>query len=86
MGVIALNEVVSYAQSMSERIAVVEDEQNIRDNIAFALEREGYRVDTYGDGLTAWESFQRELPELLILDIIMPVSYTHLTLPTILLV
>ena len=57
---------------MSERIAVVEDEQNIRDNVAFALEREGYRVDTFGDGLTAWEGFQQELPELLILDIIMP--------------
>ena len=57
---------------MSERIAVVEDEQNIRDNVAFALKREGYRVDTYGDGLSAWEAFQQELPELLILDIIMP--------------
>ena len=33
---------------MSERIAVVEDEQNIRDNVAFALEREGYSVDTSG--------------------------------------
>ena len=57
---------------MAERIAVVEDEQNIRDNVAFALEREGYRVDTYSDGLAAWEAFQQELPELLILDIIMP--------------
>jgi DNA-binding response OmpR family regulator len=57
---------------MAERIAIVEDEQNIRDNIAFALEREGYSADTYGDGLTAWEAFQQELPELLILDIIMP--------------
>jgi DNA-binding response OmpR family regulator len=72
VGAIALTGVVGYAQCMSERIAVVEDEQNIRDNVAFALKREGYRVDTYGDGLTAWESFQKELPELLILDIIMP--------------
>jgi len=57
---------------MSERIAVVEDEQNIRDNVTFALEREGYRVDPYGDGVTAWEAFQQKLPELVILDIIMP--------------
>jgi len=57
---------------MSERIAVVEDEQNIRDNVAFALEREGYRVDTFGDGMAAWEAFQQDLPELVILDIIMP--------------
>jgi len=57
---------------MSERIAIVEDEQNIRENLAFALDREGYRVETYGDGLDAWQAFQNELPDLLILDIIMP--------------
>jgi two-component system response regulator ChvI len=57
---------------MAERVAVVEDEQNIRDNVAFALEREGYRVATFADGVSAWEAFQRELPELVILDIIMP--------------
>jgi two-component system response regulator ChvI len=57
---------------MSDCIAIVEDEQNIRDNLAFALEREGYRIETYGDGLEAWEAFQQELPHLVILDIIMP--------------
>jgi two-component system response regulator ChvI len=57
---------------MAELIAVVEDEQNIRDNVAFALERESYRVETHADGAAAWEAFQQELPELVILDIIMP--------------
>lgn len=57
---------------MAERVAIVEDEQNIRDNVAFALEREGYRVQIFGDGLAAWEAFQHELPALVILDIIMP--------------
>jgi two-component system response regulator ChvI len=57
---------------MAELIAVVEDEQNIRDNVAFALEREGYRAETHADGAAAWEAFQQELPELVILDIIMP--------------
>jgi two-component system response regulator ChvI len=57
---------------MAGRVAVVEDEQNIRDNVAFALEREGYSVSTFIDGAEAWESFQSELPELVILDIIMP--------------
>jgi two-component system response regulator ChvI len=57
---------------MAGRVAVVEDEQNIRDNVAFALEREGYSVTTFVDGAEAWESFQSELPELVILDIIMP--------------
>jgi len=57
---------------MSDRIAIVEDEQNIRDNLAFALEREGYRIETYGDGREAWEACQQKLPDLVILDIIMP--------------
>ncbi len=57
---------------MAGRVAVVEDEQNIRDNVAFALEREGYSVSTFVDGAEAWEAFQSELPELVILDIIMP--------------
>jgi DNA-binding response OmpR family regulator len=57
---------------MADRIAVVEDEQNIRDNLAFALEREGYRVESHRDGMEAWEAFQHELPDLVILDIIMP--------------
>jgi DNA-binding response OmpR family regulator len=57
---------------MAERVAIVEDEQNIRDNVSFALKREGYRVETYPDGLAAWEAFERALPDLVILDIIMP--------------
>ncbi len=69
---IANGAAVGYARCMAERIAIVEDEQNIRDNVAFAFEREGYRVATYADGMAAWEAFQNELPELLILDIIMP--------------
>ncbi len=57
---------------MTDRVAIVEDEQNIRDNLAFALEREGYSVATFSDGLEAWEALQQELPSLVILDIIMP--------------
>ena len=57
---------------MGEWVAIVEDEENIRENVSFALQREGYRVDGYGDGIAAWEAFQEELPQLVILDIIMP--------------
>jgi DNA-binding response OmpR family regulator len=53
-------------------VAVVEDEDTIRESVAFALKREGYRVEQYPDGLQAWESFQERLPGLVILDILMP--------------
>ena len=57
---------------MTGTVAIVEDEQNIRENVGFALKREGYQVETYADGLAAWEAFETSLPDLVILDIIMP--------------
>ncbi len=53
-------------------VALVDDEQNIRELVGYALQREGYRVDTYSDGEKAWAAFQQTLPDLVILDIIMP--------------
>lgn len=57
---------------MNGNVAIVEDEQNIRDNVGFALKREGYQVETFADGRAAWEAFESSLPDLVILDIIMP--------------
>ncbi len=54
------------------RIALVDDEENLRETVAFALRREGYRVELYADGLSAWRSFERDLPDLVVLDILMP--------------
>ncbi|MDL2229352.1 response regulator transcription factor [Treponema sp. OttesenSCG-928-L16] len=54
------------------RIAVVDDEKHIREVIRLALEKEYHLVDEYPDGQSAWEQFQREMPELIILDILMP--------------
>lgn len=53
-------------------VAVVDDEDNIRETVAFALRREGYPVEQYGTGLEAWKVFQHKLPGLVILDITMP--------------
>jgi len=53
-------------------VAVVDDEDNIRETVAFALRREGYPVEQYGTGLEGWRAFQHKLPGLVILDITMP--------------
>lgn len=53
-------------------IAIADDEARIRENLTYALEREGYRVSVYSNGREAWESLSRERPDLLILDIMMP--------------
>lgn len=56
----------------SELVAVVDDEKNIRETVAFALKREGYRVNTYADGSEAWNAFRQQLPDLAVLDILLP--------------
>jgi DNA-binding response OmpR family regulator len=53
-------------------VAIVDDEENIRETVSFALRREGYPVELYPHGLEAWRAFQDKLPGLVILDILMP--------------
>ncbi len=51
---------------------MVDDERNIRETIRVALEREGSVVTEHGNGEDAWIAFQENLPDLVILDIMMP--------------
>ena len=53
-------------------ITVVEDEDTIREMVRLALAKEGYRTEVFDDGVTAWEAFERGLPDLAILDIGIP--------------
>jgi two-component system response regulator ChvI len=53
-------------------IAFVDDEESLRTTVALALQRDGFRVETFADGLEALTRFERALPDLAILDIIMP--------------
>ena len=53
-------------------IALVDDEENIRETVGFALRREGYQVETFQDGLEAWEQLQHRPADVVVLDILMP--------------
>lgn len=57
---------------MAPLIAVVEDEETIREGICFALKREGHRTESYEDGAAAWHALSAALPDLVILDIGLP--------------
>src|SRR5437763_3562219 len=57
---------------MRQTIAVVDDEETIRETVAFALRRDGYDDITFADGASAWEVVKDRLPSLAILDITMP--------------
>ena len=61
------------------RIALVDDEANIRETVGFALRREGWLVDAYPDGAAAWEAIEASskkagagFPDVAVLDILMP--------------
>ena len=53
-------------------VALIDDEASIRDTVAFALHKQGYAVAAYTDGQEAWDAFQKSLPDVVVLDIIMP--------------
>jgi DNA-binding response OmpR family regulator len=61
------------AREHAGRVAVIDDEESIRESVGFALQREGYVVEAHADGATAWESFSGgPLPDVIVLDILMP--------------
>jgi two-component system alkaline phosphatase synthesis response regulator PhoP len=55
-----------------ECILVVDDEAHIVDLTRLYLEREGFRVESAGDGQTALEHIRARAPSLLILDLMLP--------------
>jgi two-component system OmpR family response regulator len=54
---------------MSKRIAIVEDDEAIRENYADVLRLQGYQVQTYANRESATKAFTLRLPNLAILDI-----------------
>jgi phosphate regulon transcriptional regulator PhoB len=55
-----------------KKILVADDEKDIVELVAFNLEREGFAVSRAYDGQMAWEKVNREKPDLVILDLMMP--------------
>jgi two-component system response regulator ChvI len=57
---------------MSKVIALVDDDRNILTSVSMALENEGFKVQTYLDGESAYIGISRNIPDLAIIDIKMP--------------
>ena len=54
------------------KIMVVDDDPNISQLIKLYLDKEGYKVECYLDGLLCLEAFRNNPPNLVILDIMLP--------------
>ncbi|HEY5901992.1 MAG TPA: response regulator transcription factor [Anaerolineales bacterium] len=57
---------------MPDTILVVEDERALRETLEYNLRKEGYAVQTAGDGRVALEEARRLKPDLIVLDIMLP--------------
>jgi DNA-binding response OmpR family regulator len=57
---------------MGRTILVVDDEATLRETLVEALELEGYRAISAGDGREALAKFRTEHPDLVLLDLMLP--------------
>ena len=55
-----------------KHILVIEDDPDIVELLRFNLERESYRVMSATTGSEGWSELQREQPDLVILDLMLP--------------
>jgi two-component system, OmpR family, KDP operon response regulator KdpE len=59
-------------EKMGMVVLVVDDETSIRTLVRVNLESRGYRVIEADNGLTAIQALEREMPDLIVLDLMMP--------------
>ena len=57
---------------MNFRLLIVDDEKNIREGLAAALQMEGYNVVTAIDGTEGWQRFEKGDIDLVVTDLRMP--------------
>ena len=62
---------------MAVSVLVVEDDRNIAELLQFYLEKEGYQVSLAFDGGEGLAKFRSEKPDLVLLDVMMPVMDGH---------
>ncbi|CAN5788523.1 response regulator transcription factor [soil metagenome] len=54
------------------QILIVEDDAKVADVVALYLQREGFQVQTVGDGSAALRAVDERVPDLVVLDIMLP--------------
>ena len=57
---------------MSPHVLIIEDEEGLLEILELNFRSAGYTVSTATDGVTAWQRFEHERPDLLVLDLNLP--------------
>ena len=54
------------------KVLIAEDEETIVESLSFLMEKEGYDVSVATDGQTAIKMIARDIPDMVLLDVMMP--------------
>jgi len=57
---------------MRPHVLIVEDEEGLLEILALNFRSAGYQVSTATDGVMAWQQYERQQPDLLVLDLNLP--------------
>ncbi|GAB1545245.1 hypothetical protein NUACC21_79210 [Scytonema sp. NUACC21] len=53
-------------------VLLVDDEEPLRESLSYTLQKEGYTVSTAADGHNAIKQFHKQVPDVILLDIMLP--------------
>lgn len=53
-------------------VLLVDDEAPLRESLTYTLQKEGYEVTTAADGQSAIKQFHKQVPDIILLDILLP--------------
>ena len=56
----------------NSKILLVDDEEDILEFLSYNLKKEGFRIDTANNGISALKKLEKSKPALIILDVMMP--------------
>ena len=53
-------------------VLLIDDESALRESLTYSLQKEGYRVTTAVDGHSAIKQFHKQVPDIVLLDLMLP--------------
>ena len=56
----------------NSKILLVDDEEDILEFLSYNLKKEGFKIDTANNGISALKKLEKSKPDLIILDVMMP--------------
>lgn len=59
-------------QQKNKKVLIVEDEKSLRELLAFKLQTEGFEVSSAIEGNEALQKIEKDQPQLVLLDLILP--------------